>query len=130
MSDLHQLSRDETLALISTDPASYFEQFFAALEIPNDEIDDTFDRQYGAKPKPDVNGFTLKEVNAVGGGEGEGEHVERTYALIEASAPEIELAHCEIVGYYMSHDGTTWDEPPYVVYPRQVMVTQYFKEKE
>ena len=130
MSDLNQLSRDETLALISTNPASYFEQFFATLELSNDEIEDAFDPDYGTKPKPEVNGFTLRQVNAEGGGEGEGEHVERTYALVEVTDPSVEIAHCEIVGYYMSHDGTTWDEAPYVVYPRQVMVTQYFKEKE
>lgn len=71
--------------------------------------------------------YCLKLVHSVGGGEGEGELVER---VIKVSTHRDVLGYVQINGYYMSYDGTTWDDPSEfeIVYPKEVVVVQYFKE--
>jgi hypothetical protein len=125
MTELSSLSREETLALIEADSESYFKQFFESLKLEARYIEEAF--EYGAKPA--VNGFTLKLVYSEGGGEGEGEQVERVYALIETDNADTHLAYCELDGAYYSHDGLYWDAMPYVVYPREVVVIKYGKDK-
>jgi flavodoxin len=134
MTQITELTREETLSLIAANPKDYFESFYEALEI-EDNWDDFVNRfedyEEGAT---EVNGFTLTVVYEEGGGEGGGEYCERVFALIEKSEEEsdnpTELAHIRIVGYYISHDGTHWEEEPVVVKPREVMVTKYFAEGE
>ena len=61
-----------------------------------------------------------------GGGEGEGESVHRVYAVVKDG---VEIAHFSTNGYYSSDYGTDWDNEYTTVYPRQVVVTQYFTER-
>lgn len=63
---------------------------------------------------------------AEGGGEGEGESVYRVYAVVKDGA---EIAYFATNGYYASEYGTDWDDTYTTVYPREVVVTQYFTER-
>lgn len=73
-------------------------------------------------------GFTFEQVDAVGGGEGGGETVSR---VVKIAHPEwAEPKFISYGGYYMSDDGTTWDDEVEFVFPREVMVTQYFSKAE
>ena len=62
-----------------------------------------------------------------GGGEGEGESVYRVYAILKDG---VEIAYFSVNGYYASEYGTDFEDDFTTVYPRQVMVTQYFTTKE
>lgn len=78
--------------------------------------------------KPYINGaFTFNRMVRDGGGEGEGESVYRVYSV--ARNGEV-ITYFSVCGYYSSDYGTTWDDDFTTVYPRQVVVTQYFTEKE
>lgn len=62
-----------------------------------------------------------------GGGEGEGESVYRVYAVLKGGQ---EIAFFSCGGYYASEYGTDWEDTFTSVYPREVVVTQYFTTKE
>jgi hypothetical protein len=84
---------------------------------------DGYNMQYSVSEDDVVGGLTMKLVHAHGGGEGEGEHVERVF---QVNHPSFERPrYVEITGFYDSYNGTEWDNNMYEVYPRQVMVTQY-----
>lgn len=71
----------------------------------------------------EVHGFTLNLVHSVGGREGEGETVER---VIEVKDGDAVLCYFQFTGFYASNEGTEWGDDAYQVYPREVLVTQYF----
>jgi hypothetical protein len=125
---LDQLTREETLALIESDPADYFVQFFEALGYAEDTYN--WGRIADEADGEEVNGFALKKVDFEGGYEGGGDHCEVTYAVVEKFAPDVLLAHCQFTGWYSSNEGSNWEDAPKVVYPRQVVVTQYFDTPE
>jgi hypothetical protein len=75
----------------------------------------------------EIEGLSVKCVEREGGGEGEGEHVSRVYAVIKDG---VEIAYFHSTGYYASEYGTDWDDIFTTVYPRQVVVTQYHTTKE
>lgn len=66
--------------------------------------------------------FKMSCVYSEGGGEGEGEHVERVFAVQDGD--EV-LVYFEIDGYYASYNGTEWDEHFTIVEPYQKTVTLY-----
>lgn len=71
-----------------------------------------------------IDGVTVqyKLVHSNGGGEGEGEHVER---VLEFKVGK-QVTFLRTTGFYSSYNGTDWSEEWSVVYPRQVVITQYF----
>lgn len=91
-----------------------------------------------------VDGVVLKQVEAVGGGEGGGETVLRVWAVIEGAIPAkptrkngytsysdgVVVAHIRLGGYYTSYEGIEFDDKAEFVFPQQVTVTQYFNAKE
>ena len=71
-----------------------------------------------------VDGIHIECVHAEGGGEGEGEHVERVFAIY---APGNEtLGYMRVTGFYQSYNGTDYNDDWTLVEPREVVVTQYF----
>lgn len=70
-----------------------------------------------------VFGLTLKLVHRHGGGEGEGEQVERVVAITDITGNE--LSYVEQTGFYSSDWGTEWDDSWVRVYPHEVKVIQY-----
>jgi hypothetical protein len=71
-----------------------------------------------------VDGFHLTLVDSEGGGEGEGEYVERTWKFTHPDEPDFEM-YVELQGRYDSYEGTEWDDEIYMVKPVEVLVTQY-----
>jgi len=73
-------------------------------------------------------------VHSEGGGEGEGESVDRVFAIaapgLSLSDGKVDgaLAYVRITGYYTSEEGTEWDSSWEPVEPRAVVVTQYFNK--
>lgn len=66
-------------------------------------------------------------VHSQGGGEGEGEYVERVFA-VKDEKDEV-LHYLKITGYYSSYNGTDWDDKWEEVEPYEVTVTKYKKKK-
>lgn len=66
-------------------------------------------------------------VHSLGGGEGDGEYVERVFA-IKDEKDEV-LHYLRITGYYSSYSGTDWDDKWVEVEPYEVVVTKYKKKK-
>ena len=62
-------------------------------------------------------------VYSEGGGEGEGEHVDRVYKVTIGT----EFLYLRRTGHYDSYNGIDWNNDWAVVYPREVVVTQYFE---
>ena len=60
-----------------------------------------------------------------GGGEGQGEDYWTVYKFTDGTGE----VFVQFDGYYMSYDGSTFNEFFFVT-PKEVMVTQYFKDKE
>jgi hypothetical protein len=75
-------------------------------------------------------GIYVKLVHSEGDREGGGDHSEHIWSVGFNGVPP--FAFIKITGFYSSHNGTEWDDlsSAVLVYPRQVMVTQYFKDKE
>lgn len=48
-------------------------------------------------------------ISSEGGSEGEGEHVERIFAVVNMTQRKV-MGYVKVGGYYASYDGTTWDE--------------------
>lgn len=61
-------------------------------------------------------------VEEIGGGEGGGETVKIVYYFEKYNQ------YFQIDGYYTSHYGTEFDDGILEVFPREVVVTQYFPE--
>jgi len=119
--NLNNLSTEETTALIIRDPVAYFRMFMS----DGGESFDVF--TYGCS-KHNINGITLAVVDEEGGYEGGGEHVERVISIGHSAHKPI--AYVRIVGYYASYAGTEWCDEVTRVYPREVVVTQYFETEE
>ena len=66
--------------------------------------------------------WSPKVVHRIGGGEGEGEYVERVVDFTNNG----DNIFVRILGHYESYNGIEWDDSAEVVYPRQVMVNEYF----
>lgn len=65
----------------------------------------------------------IKLVHSEGGGEGEGDYVERVMAVnIDGEV----VSYVRVTGYYESYNGTEWNGDWELVEPREVTVTQYF----
>lgn len=75
--------------------------------------------------KPQLDGFTMELVYQEGGGEGEGDYVER---VIEVAA-DGDSAFVACTGFYDSYNGTEWANDWHLVEPRQVTMTKYFAVK-
>jgi hypothetical protein len=117
--NLQDLSIDETKALILQDPVRYFNQF---MEETGESLC-IFD--YSGEPEA-INGFELKQVYSEGGYEGGGDHAE---VVVGISYGDEVLAHVRFTGFYNSYAGTEWDDSSLErVYPREVVVTQYFNK--
>jgi hypothetical protein len=86
----------------------------------------TFDYSVVGTDPSELAGFSTKEVEAVGGGEGGGETVTRVVEISHADWAEPK--YVSYGGYYHSDDGTSWDDEVEFVFPRQVVVTQYFSK--
>lgn len=128
-------STEQLAALANTNIKEFLEDFAAANEIHNWWNGDEFEEEVMPSswkplehPGADLNGLRIDLVYSEGGGEGEGDHVERVFAIKNVDGSII--SHFRLTGFYSSNYGTEWDEPSEVerVYPRQVMVTQYFNE--
>lgn len=73
-----------------------------------------------------LNNLSFKHVANHGGeGEGEGEDFWSVYKFSDSTGE----VYVQFQGYYMSYDGSTFQEFFFVV-PREVSVVQYFKDKE
>lgn len=85
--------------------------------------------QYGEKSLRGrtVDGISLELVHDFGGHEGEGETVERVYAIIKDTW---RIAYFNISGWYASECGTEWNGVFTRVYPHQVIVTKYSQNKD
>jgi hypothetical protein len=75
-------------------------------------------------------GIYIKLVHSEGDCEGGGDHSEHIWSVgFDGVSP---FAYIQVIGFYSSYSGTEWNDlsNAVLVYPRQVMVTQYFKGKE
>lgn len=75
-------------------------------------------------------GFDIECVDSTGGYEGEGDYVERIIKITGPVMGEPKDIYVRVTGSYSSYEGTEWDSDVEYVYPREVMVTQYFNDKE
>lgn len=64
-----------------------------------------------------IDSLEAKEVSNTGGGEGEGEYVERVVQIGDM--------YIRYTGYYASEYGTEWDSDFEQVYPRRIVITTY-----
>jgi hypothetical protein len=69
-----------------------------------------------------ADGFSVKRVYAEGGGEGEGEYVERVFCIEHGE----QSWHIKTTGSYYSYDGISWSGEFTFCEAREVVVTQYF----
>lgn len=69
---------------------------------------------------------TLQIVYSEGGGEGEGQHVERVIKATCAAG----TAYWRVTASYDSWSGTEWNSEVDVVFPKEVTATQYFTQDE
>lgn len=74
-----------------------------------------------------VDGINLELVDSEGGGEGEGSHVHRVFAINEHGNV---ISYIRVTGYYESYCGTEYNDDWTFVEPREVKVTQYFAAGE
>ncbi len=91
------------------------------------EYAESCDNRY--RPSQPFFGYTASVVEAVGGGEGGGEYVERIIGIRKKDAAcDSHESFVKMTGCYYSNDGIYWDEGDGItrVYPREVMVIQYF----
>lgn len=100
--------------LVQTDPVEAFKQ------LANGK---NFD--YRFKPI-EIENHELEEVDGEGGDEGEGEYVERVYAIRKNTK---HLAYIRVTGCYISYDGTTWDSEYKQVFPHQVTRIEYTENR-
>ena len=115
--NLQEMSVEDTKALILSDTIAYFNQ---VLDEAGEHLS-VFD--YSGSPEA-INGFELKEVYSEGGYEGGGEHAEVVVGIFHGNEA---LAYIRFTGFYNSYEGTEWDTSSVErVYPREVVVTQYF----
>jgi hypothetical protein len=97
------------------------------------------DEAFGYNHIKIINNIAIDIVHREGGSEGEGEHVERVLRVVtnpvvnEISRWQSEIVNgdtvCHIIvqGSYNSYEGTDWYiDSAKLVFPRQVLVTQYF----
>lgn len=78
------------------------------------------------RPSAPFLGHYLLIVDETGGGEGGGEYVERIIGI--HTGDKVCTSFIRVTGCYYSHDGTYWDEDVITrVYPREVVVTQFFE---
>lgn len=117
MDNTTQYSPAEFAALAVSDTKKWVSVFRNDDDVPVGELEDMCGEY--------INGCTIECVDSDGGYEGGGEHVERTFAISMAGSP-VRLAHFQITGYYESNNGTEYDDEITIVFPREVMVTQYF----
>lgn len=82
-----------------------------------------FDRSYRRTEEQDafIKGLDKKEVVNIGGGEGEGEHVER---VVHVHFPGHDL-YIRYTGFYCSQEGTEWNSDFEQVFPRRIIATTY-----
>jgi len=122
-----------SLELLATaNPRAFLEAFLDGVELErnaNDRksIGATLDSYSFKRGQHNKDGFSIACKVREGGGEGEGESVYRVYAVVKDG---VEIAYFATNGYYASDYGTDWDDEFTLVYPRQVVVTQYFTTKE
>lgn len=120
--NLSEQSVDVLRQLAINEPVNFFKNFLEEIG----ESLNTFD--YDGGPNETINGFELASVYSEGGTEGGGEHAEVVVGIFEG---ENDLAYIRLTGYYCSYEGTEWHESSIEqVYPREVVVTQYFNTKE
>ena len=117
MDDTTQYSPAEFAALAVSDTKKWVSVFRGDGDVPVSELEDLCGEY--------TNGCTIECVDSEGGYEGGGEHVERTFAILAAGLKD-RLAHFQITGYYESNNGTEFDDEITIVFPRKVIVTQYF----
>lgn len=129
-------STEQSVELLAiTDIKNFLAKFFEGEELEHDAngsrsfgatLED-LTYKYSSRKDYSVDGISIKRVVSDGGGEGEGEHVYRVYAIVKDNA---DIGYFSTAGYYASEYGTSWDDEFHIVYPRQVIVTQYFTTKE
>jgi hypothetical protein len=126
----------ETLVKLALEVPGFFLETFAKLLDPT-----VFDNEdYGSSDycnylealedeKPFC-GISVKQVHSEGDCEGGGDHSEHIWSVGFEGVPP--FAHIQVTGFYSSYNGTEWNDlsEAILVYPRQVMVTQYFKKKQ
>jgi hypothetical protein len=81
---------------------------------------DVCNRYYFFKERYNVN---LELVHQVGGGEGEGEYVERIFKYV--SEEDRSDYFFKFTGYYASYSGTSYDEGFTQVFPKEKTITVY-----
>lgn len=114
MSDLIDVAR--------TDPKTFIQKVLDAADLSTDDLCSSWTRTKTATV--DDVAVTWNIVHSEGGSEGEGEYVERVIHFCVGGEPEIFL---RTTGFYESYNGTEWSGEWQVVYPREVLVTQYFE---
>jgi hypothetical protein len=117
--------QDKLLAI--TDPVEWVKQWMKLNQINTTSLGegDTGNADYPF----DLGVF---EVQAEGGGEGQGEKVIRIFAIAPKGSliNDIQqingaLGYVKLGGFYSSYNGTEWDDDLRVVYPKVVQVTKF-----
>jgi hypothetical protein len=125
----------ESLVKLALEQPGLFLETFAKLlgpEVNNDEFESDDYHAYLEQLESDqpFAGIFVKLVHSEGDCEGGGEHSEHVWSVgFDQVTP---FAYIQVFGLYSSYSGTDWDDLAYasLVYPRQIMVTQYFMEKQ
>jgi hypothetical protein len=119
MDDKIKYSSVEFAALAKSNPLKWLEVFRNDEQYENELQPGEFEDACGDW----VLGCSLEVVESEGGYEGGGESASRVFAIVNSR--DDRLGYFKITGFYSSYNGTEWDDEIEVVYPHEVLVTQY-----
>lgn len=108
---------DELKVFAATEPKQFVREVLNYLDVGTD-----CDELESMKMKNALHHFTMPCVHSEGGGEGEGEYVERVFAVKDGDEA---LVYFRITGFYSSYNGTDWDDGFSIVEPYQKTITLY-----
>jgi hypothetical protein len=109
---------------ITANPNAFMAQVSEQLDLDSYDLAELdFEHQDGVT----IDGQTafFRMAHSEGGGEGQGEHVERVIG-VKVGSDEVFL---RTTGFYESYSGTDWSGDWELVEPREVMVVKYFPVK-
>lgn len=129
MDEQVKLSPNDLAALAVSNPTAFARAFaILILGADNDELDSDrngvaciWNEVVGCNPELHE-GITATYVDGDGGSEGGGESVERVYQIEHEGKT---VCFLRSTGSYYSHEGIFWDNSFEIVYPHEVLVTQY-----
>ena len=117
-----EMTLEEFRALAKSDPKEFVERYLKHFCLEPSDVNEIRELD------EDIHGMTCEKIYSEGGYEGAGEHAEVVFAIIDGGKP---IVHFRCTGFYMSYDGTNWEDGDFdIVFPEEVLVTQFLTAEE